>query len=481
MAKIEAEILRRRAPADEPEYQAKPFLPRKPIPNIGLERVDGERFYSEAFMAEEWEKIWTKTWQIGVRESDLEEPGSFQTHSLGKENFIFVRGHDGEIRGFYNVCQHRGNQLCTAEFGKTRAFTCPFHGWQWHTDGSLKQVADPQFFRQFDGGVPEDELGLEPVRVAFWGGWVWFNMNPNAMSLESYLGELGTHLETYDFSEYQLVDYQTFEWGGNWKHAVDAFNESYHFTALHPDMVQFGEGHDIPIELVGIHSRMLNFGGTVSEVVEEREEMTPLRARMMETRLGIGADEYKGSASDVHFAVVEHKRAIQDTTHHPYRKMNDEQLAHQYHYTFFPAATFTQKPEAGNVFRYRPHPTDPNRCYYDFFILVRNPPGTPLPEYEHRVHAHGDAPVYAEAFEGTFDPILANVLQQDGSNMETMQRGVKSAAFKGMILCDQEVRLRHFHQTIDRFIDGTFSCDAAAPNQPPTSGLVQDGGLLADD
>jgi hypothetical protein len=62
-----------------------------------------------------------------------------------------------------------------------------------------------------------------------------------------------------------------------------------------------------------------------------------------------------------------------------------------------------------------------------------------------------------------------------------MQRGVKSAAFKGMILCDQEVRLRHFHQTIDRFIDGTFSCDADAPNQPPTWGLVQDGGLLPDD
>jgi len=154
--------------------------------------------------------------------------------------------------------------------------------------------------------------------------------------------------------------------------------------------------------------------------------------------------------------------------------MNDEQLAHQYHYTFFPAATFTQKPEAGNVFRYRPHATDPNRCYYDFFILVRNPPGTPQPEYEHRVHPHGDSPAYAEAFEGTFDPILANVLQQDGSNMETMQRGVQSDSFKGMILCDQEIRLRHFHQTIDRFIDGTWSVQAGAPNLAPTWGLIQD-------
>ncbi|MBM4205210.1 MAG: aromatic ring-hydroxylating dioxygenase subunit alpha [Gammaproteobacteria bacterium] len=474
MARIEAEILsRRQDQTPAAERPAALFLPRKPIPNIGLERIDGQRFYSPEFMALEWEKIWTKTWQIGVRESDLPEVGSFQIHELGKESFIFVRGEDESIRGFYNVCQHRGNRLCTVEYGQMKAFTCPFHGWQWNIDGSLKKVADPQFFRQFAQGIPEAELGLTPLNTARWGGWVWFNMNPAAIPLREYLGELGSHLESYDFSDYQLIDYQTFEWGGNWKHAVDAFNESYHFQALHPDMVEFGEGHDIPIELVGIHSRMLNFGGTVSEVLAERDRMTPLRVRMMENRLGVRNEQYQGSASDVHHEVLRYKRAMQNDTYLPYRKMNDEQLAHQYHYTFFPAATFTQKPEAGNVFRYRPHATDPNRCYYDFFILVRNPPGTPLPEYEHRVHKHGASPVYAKALEGTFDPILSNVLQQDGSNMETMQEGVKSDSFKGMILCDQEVRLRHFHQTIDRFISGEYSVDAGARNRAPTSGLIQ--------
>jgi phenylpropionate dioxygenase-like ring-hydroxylating dioxygenase large terminal subunit len=475
MAKIEAEILSRRSDeAAKAEVPAKLFLPRRPIPDIGLERIAGERFYSREFMQAEWDKVWTKTWQIGVRESDLPEVGSFQTHELGKESLLFVRGDDGTIRGFYNVCQHRGNRLCAPEYGQLEVFTCPFHGWQWHPDGSLKSVADPQFFRQFDNGIPEAELGLTQLNTTSWGGWIWFNMNPNAMPLEDYLGELGTHLEGYDFAEYQLIDYQTFEWAGNWKHAVDAFNESYHFHSLHPDMVQFGEGHDVPIELVGMHSRMLNFSGTVSELLDERDNMTPLRVRMMENRLGLQNEEYRGSAADVHHEVLRHKRGVQNETHHPYHKMNDEQLAHQYHYTFFPAATFTQKPEAGNVFRYRPHATDPNRCYYDFFILVRNPPGTPLPEYEHKVHQNGDSEDYARALEGTFDPILANVLQQDGSNMETMQHGVKSDSFKGMILCDQEIRLRHFHQTIDRFVDGTWSAETGAPNLAPTSGLIGD-------
>jgi hypothetical protein len=78
MAKIELDIIEQREDqAAQEQYQARPFLPRKPIPNIGLERIGGERFYTKEFMDLEWEKIWTKTWQIGVRESDLPDPGSF--------------------------------------------------------------------------------------------------------------------------------------------------------------------------------------------------------------------------------------------------------------------------------------------------------------------------------------------------------------------------------------------------------------------
>ena len=82
------------------------------------------------------------------------------------------------------------------------------------------------------------------------------------------------------------------------------------------------------------------------------------------------------------------------------------------------------------------------------------PPGTDVGEVDTKVHPHGSPEDYAEAFQGSFDPVLANVLRQDGSNMETMQRGMQSKGFKGMILCDQEIRLRHFHQTIDQFISG---------------------------
>ena len=81
-------------------------------------------------------------------------------------------------------------------------------------------MAAPELFRQFDDGVPEEELGLPPVKVDTWGGWLWFNMDLDACPLRDYLGDIGTHLETYEFEQWQLIDYQTFEWAGNWKHAV---------------------------------------------------------------------------------------------------------------------------------------------------------------------------------------------------------------------------------------------------------------------
>jgi phenylpropionate dioxygenase-like ring-hydroxylating dioxygenase large terminal subunit len=457
MAKIEREFLERANPRTG-DFKAREFMPRVKSADIGLERIGGERFYTQEFMQAEWDHVWTKTWQVATRVSDLAEPGSYFVHEIGKEQLLFVKGDDHVIRGFYNVCQHRGNRLVQSERGEIDVFTCPFHGWQWNNDGSLRTVSDPQFFRQFDDGVPTEELGLQTVKVDAWGGWLWFNLDPDSCSLKDYLGEPGEHLETYQFEDWSLIDYQTFEWDGNWKHAVDAFNESYHFASLHPDMIQFGEGHDVPIELLGIHSRMINFNRTVSEVVEDQDTITPLREHMAVRGLGENVTSFQGSAKDIHLEAIRLRREVEDDSYLPYKDMNDEQLVHQYHYTFFPNSTFTQTPEGGVLFRYRPHATDPNKCYYDFLIMAHLPPGTPQPEVPpHRVHKHSDGGDYGPSFVGTFDPILANVLSEDGSNMVTMQNGVKSDSFKGMILCDQEVRLRHFHQTIDRFISGDVS------------------------
>jgi phenylpropionate dioxygenase-like ring-hydroxylating dioxygenase large terminal subunit len=450
MAKIERDLLAARE--SQSGYATPAFLPRRPIPRIGLDRIDGERFHTHEFMQREWRHIWTRTWQVGVRESQLAEAGAYAVHQLGKESILFVRGEDSLIRAFFNVCQHRGNLLCQSAQGVAARFKCPFHGWEWNTDGSLLRVMHPQLFPQFAGGVPAGELGLPPVRVDRWGGWVWFNLDPHAIALREYLGEAGRQLESYELEKYQLVDYKTFEWAGNWKHAHDAFNESYHFEALHPEFMNISEGYDVPIELLGIHSRMLNFNSTVSELLPDQESLTPLRRELL-GGIGLPLDaSYRGIAKDVHLDIIKKKRAMQEHTYLPYKRLNDEQLVHQYHYTFFPGTTFTQNAEVSLVFRYRPHATDPGRCYIDFLITANNPPGTPSPEIEHRQLGADEVPAYQQALAGTFHPVLVNVLIQDGANLPTLQHGTGSDSFRGMLLGDQEVRLRHFHQTVDRFL-----------------------------
>ena len=88
------------------------------------------------------------------------------------------------------------------ESGYLDTFTCPFHGWSWNNDGSLNKVSSPHLFKQFNDGVPEEELGLVPVKVDSWGGWLWFNMDLDAIPVKDFLGEAGRQLETYEFEKF---------------------------------------------------------------------------------------------------------------------------------------------------------------------------------------------------------------------------------------------------------------------------------------
>ena len=85
--------------------------PGTPLPDLGTERVSAARFQGEADSALEWQRLWRKVWNPGPREEELPEPGDHVIHQLGKESLLFVRSEDGVVRGFYNVCQHRGNVL----------------------------------------------------------------------------------------------------------------------------------------------------------------------------------------------------------------------------------------------------------------------------------------------------------------------------------------------------------------------------------
>ncbi|MFN3231620.1 MAG: aromatic ring-hydroxylating oxygenase subunit alpha [Alphaproteobacteria bacterium] len=441
--------------ADDVIRETPPIDTEAPLPNLGHERISGDRFHSREWMEKEWTHMWRRVWNMACRESDLPEPGDLFVYELGKESFVFVRGNDGELRGFYNVCQHRGNQLALGGegCGHQQAFQCAYHGWRWNLDGTLDHIPDVETYPQFADGVPASDLGMSPVEVDTWGGWVWFKMDSGGPGLDEFLDPVPDHLAVYEIEKWDIVDYKTFEWPCNWKAACDAFNESYHFQALHPQMMQWSNGI-ADIDLMGIHSRMVNQYSTVDPRYPDQDNPGPELATMM-TMLGIDPATYEGKPKDVRLELQRMKRSVEDKTHLPYKHLRDDQLSDTYHYTIFPNVSWNVTSESINGFRYRPHPTDPNLCYYDLIIMRHCAPGEPKPEYTHRVIPVDQLPQsYLDVLDMDMHPIISKVLEQDGSNLGAVQRGLSSDGFRGMVLCDQELRVRQFHMVLEEYVNG---------------------------
>lgn len=434
--------------------QMTPPISKEKLPDLGSALISPARYYSRDWARAEWTHLWKKVWNLGVRESELPEPGDYVRHNIGKEDLIFMRNDAGEVQGFYNVCRHRGNQLCQGgRDGHLHQFHCPYHGWRWNRDGSLAHIADPHFFPQFRAdGVPVEQLGMYPVKVEIWAGWVWFCLDHDAPPLSAYLQDVMPHISPYQMERWQIVDHKTFRWQCNWKHAVDAFSESYHFEALHGQLLAWANGYDIPIELMGLHSRMYNYVGTISPQIADRETISPALKVAMESYLGVPVpvNEYQGTPEEIYLEVRRRKRAIQHETYLPYADLTDEQLSEICHYGIFPNVIWALQPEGMVMFRPRPHETDPAQCYFDLILMAHLPPGAPPPVYEHEVLDEAASRHLQDHC--NIHPINAQVVEQDAANLPHIQKGASSDVFEGAIYCDQEIRLRHFHQIVDKVL-----------------------------
>lgn len=129
------------------------------------------RYYTDpAVFAREQERVFEAMWCCAVRSDEVATPGSFRRLQVGRESVLVVRGRDGGLRAFLNVCRHRGAQLCTEESGQVkRTLRCPYHAWSYGLDGTL--VAAPNLARMPD--VDRIAYGLVPVHLREWLGYAW--------------------------------------------------------------------------------------------------------------------------------------------------------------------------------------------------------------------------------------------------------------------------------------------------------------------
>lgn len=202
-------------------------------PEMGTGPVSTEPYYSEDHYELEREYIFKKVWLNAGRVEAIPKAGDFVVKDLPvcDTSVIVVRDHDGGLRAFHNVCSHRGNKIVYDDAGTNRSFYCRFHGWTYKLDGELTVVPDEENYFDLDTSC----LGLTPVAVDEWGGFIFINVDPEPTeSLPEYLGGIARGLEGYPFAETSGKVY-TFETvvNANWKLVKDAFQEVCHTPYQH--------------------------------------------------------------------------------------------------------------------------------------------------------------------------------------------------------------------------------------------------------
>jgi phenylpropionate dioxygenase-like ring-hydroxylating dioxygenase large terminal subunit len=193
-------------------------------------------YVDPAVLRLEQERIFSRSWQYVARIDQLAEPGRFVTASVGTTPIVLVRGSDQELRGFVNVCRHRGYELCDGE-GRRETLQCPYHAWTYDLDGSLRSAPRADAEQGFDRA----DLGLVPVSVDTWGPFVFANPDPDTGPLADWLEDIpellaanGVDLGALRFHHRVEAD----EYASNWKVCAENFLECYHCTVAHPTLAK---------------------------------------------------------------------------------------------------------------------------------------------------------------------------------------------------------------------------------------------------
>ncbi len=188
--------------------------------------------YTDAsILVAEREQIFGRTWQVVGHASQVRNPGDFFTTELIGEPLVFVRGLDGRLRGFYNVCRHRAGPPAEG-CGSRKLFRCGYHGWTYGLDGALLSTTEIEGV----AGFRPEEFALKPVRTEEWFNFLFVNLDDQARPLIETLGELPKQAEKFSFLQMKRFERRTYEMKCNWKTYVDNYLEGYHLPSVHPGL-----------------------------------------------------------------------------------------------------------------------------------------------------------------------------------------------------------------------------------------------------
>src|ERR1700686_3250433 len=174
--------------------------------------------------------VFSKTWQLVARADQLQAAGQFVATTVANEPVVAVRGNDGVLRAFYNVCRHHAAAVVNQPCGQAALLHCPYHGWNYGLDGSLKGMPEFEGVENFDRA----KNGLVPIRVEPWECFVFVNLDNQAAPLIDFLGGLVQRVAPLGISKLHYFDRRTYDIHCNWKVFVDNYLDGgYHVPHLH--------------------------------------------------------------------------------------------------------------------------------------------------------------------------------------------------------------------------------------------------------
>lgn len=415
---------------------------------LGSAPLDVGRYTSPEFFRLEVERMWPRVWQFACREEEILEPGDVVVYDNAGVSLLITRQKDGTIRAFHNVCLHRGRKLRTRS-GWVGDFKCPFHGFTWEVDGRLKEIPCAWDFPHLD----PQRMQLPEAKVGVWAGFVFVNVDGKAEPLHEWLAPLPAH-----FARWNLEDCVTSVWVGkvipaNWKATAEAFMEAWHSVVTHPQILPFTGDANSRYDIYGDHvNRAITPFGTLSPhlagkghddqfVVDSIMKFGARAATGGAPKLppGLGAREFLAAANRARYA---------SDTGFDFENATDSELLDAYTYNVFPNLAPWGGFTPNIVYRWRPWP-DQDHTLMEVRILARRhkdkPPPKPVP-----MRMLSEAEPWTDAPElGS----LASVFEQDMANLPFLQEGMKVSANGRIELGNyQEIRIRHFHRTLDRYL-----------------------------
>lgn len=404
--------------------------------------VPAERYYSAEFARLETQRMWPRVWQVACSVDHVAEPGDYFEYRCGPYSVLIVRGDDGTLRAFQNVCRHRGNSLCGGSGSDLRELQCGYHGWTWDLAGALTRVPNRKGF----GALRLADLPLLAVSVDTWERLVFVNLDAAAMPLSDYLEAAPHDVEWNRLGEFRCYATMTIEVDANWKTIADGFSETYHIQTLHPELHRCMDDVHAPQTIWRRTAKSEQLYGVPSPSIKKASTDAEVWDAYVATQgalMGVAEDapfpaDERGPGDSVADVIASRTRSFADQRGVDLNWADTDQIMRLHQYNVFPNMTLLTNADHLTVMTSHPG-TDPDRGELVMMLWMRMAPGAPRSR---------PADVRLRADEA--HPGL--VLTQDITVLPGLQRGLHQPGFTHLLLSNEERRIINMHRNLEGYL-----------------------------